>query len=458
MQGATAPSSGLHACTIIARNYLPAARVLASSFAARNPGGAMSVLVIDDIYREVTGAREPFEVIHVDDLREETAELHHMAAIYEVTEFATSLKPWLLEHLLDNGASSVIYLDPDIEIFDRLDELARAAEDTGIVIMPHARAPFPRDNKMTDERAILAVGVYNLGFIAVGQKARSFLGYWKERLRRESRNDTGNMRFVDQRWVDFVPGMFDCQIVREPRWNVAYWNLHERRIACTENGYEVEGKPLGFFHFSGYSPSARHVLSRHQIERPRILLSEHPELVGIFNDYGDALESAGYGDGKGDEYGLARAVNGLVLDRHVRKLYLERLLASDEGLEEPPPDPFDPAGATALLEWLNSVAPSDVGPSRLTLYQATLYAYRPEIHQDFPDPQGADFDRFQHWFSLQAADGRVDPLLLPSSFAPEREQDASSHLNLGSWQQPGPRDDRRRDTSMRLTASANPAG
>ena len=107
-------------------------------------------------------------------------------------------------------------------------------------------------------------------------------------------------------------------------------------------------------------------------------------------------------------------MNGLVLDRHVRKLYLQRLLAWDDGVGDPPPDPFDAVGATALLGWLNSIAPSDVGPSRLTLYQATLYAYRPELHSVFPDPQGADFDRFQNWFLLEAAAGRIDPLLVPA--------------------------------------------
>ena len=68
------------------------------------------------------------------------------------------------------GAASVLYLDPDIQVFDRLDELAQFAADVGIAITPHARAPFPRDKKMTDEKAILAVGVYNLGFIGVGQQ------------------------------------------------------------------------------------------------------------------------------------------------------------------------------------------------------------------------------------------------------------------------------------------------
>ncbi len=403
--------------------------MLATSFAAHNPGGVTSVLVTDDIYGEVRAEDEPFEVVHVDDLDGDSSEFRHMAAIYEVTEFATSLKPWLLEHLLEGGASSVLYLDPDIQVFDRLDELAQVAEDVGIAIIPHARAPFPRDSKMTDEKAILAVGVYNLGFIGVGQTSKPFLDYWKERLRRESRNDTGNMRFVDQRWVDFVPGMFDCGIVREPRFNVAYWNLHEREITWTGHRYEVEGRPLGFFHFSGYSPAARHILSRHQVERPRILLSEHPELVKIFNEYGDALESAGYGEDGDDvpaEYGLARAVNGLLLDRHVRKLYLERLLAWDGGAGDEPPDPFEPAGAAELLGWLNSIVRSEAGPSRLTLYQATLYAYRPELHSVFPDPQGDDFDMFQSWFGVEAAEGRIDPLLVPADptgSSPFEEQD-----------------------------------
>lgn len=124
MRGSAPPASGLHVCTIIARNYLPAARVLATSFVAHNPGGKMSVLVTDDIYGEVSATEEPFEVVQVHDLDLGSSELRHMEAIYELTEFATSLKPWLLEHLLDGGASSVLYLDPDIQVFDRLDDLS----------------------------------------------------------------------------------------------------------------------------------------------------------------------------------------------------------------------------------------------------------------------------------------------------------------------------------------------
>ena len=36
------------------------------------------------------------------------------------------------------------------------------------------------------------------------------------------------MMFTDQRWIDFVPSLFDHFILKDPTYNVAYWNLHER--------------------------------------------------------------------------------------------------------------------------------------------------------------------------------------------------------------------------------------
>ena len=82
------------------------------------------MLVIDDVLGVIDADREPFEVLRPEDLFSDLAELHRMATIYEITEFATSMKPWLLEHLLDRGEESVLDLDPDIGVFDRLDELA----------------------------------------------------------------------------------------------------------------------------------------------------------------------------------------------------------------------------------------------------------------------------------------------------------------------------------------------
>ena len=149
-------NNGVWACTIIARNYLPAARVLATSFLSHHPGGRMFVLVLDDNLGELDG-NEPFEVLHLDDLAIEPAELHTMAACYSVMELATAVKPWLLETLLRRGTPSVLYLDPDIQVFHSLKELSDLAEEHNIVLTPHVTAPMPRDQKMTSETAILAI-------------------------------------------------------------------------------------------------------------------------------------------------------------------------------------------------------------------------------------------------------------------------------------------------------------
>ncbi len=386
----------VHICTIAARNYLPFVRTLATSFKEVHPDGRVSALIFDDVDC-VVGSDEPFEVLRLTDLGEDIDELHRMAMIYDVTEFATALKPWLLEALLGRGSDAVLYLDPDIQVFSSLEPLAEAAATHGIALTPHVDTPFPLDDRKTEDRAILAAGIYNLGFIGVGRTAEPFLRYWKERLRRECRLDPQGMRFVDQRWIDFVPGLFDHVIVRDPQYNVAYWNLHGRTLAWTGAGYEVNGRPLAFYHFSGYSPFSPHLLSKHQGDRPRILLSEHPDLSRLCEQYAEHLLRNGATADGGPEYGYGRMADGTPIDPIMRKLYrdwLEKAESSEAAAGTLPPDPFDRTGAAALITWLNE-PPDSVGDSgQLTRYLAALYGSRPDLRAAFPDPQWADHDRF----------------------------------------------------------------
>ncbi len=404
---------GVHICTIAARNYLPFVRTLATSFREVHPDGRVSALIFDDIDC-VVGPGEPFEVLRLADLGEDVGELHRMAMIYDVTELATALKPWLLEALLGRGSDAVLYLDPDIQVFSSLQPLADAAVAHGIALTPHVDTPFPLDDRKTEDRAILAAGIYNLGFIGVARTAQPFLDYWKERLRRECRVDPQNMRFVDQRWVDFVPGLFDHVIVRDPQYNVAYWNLHGRTLAWTGAGYEVNGRPLAFYHFSGYSPFARHLLSRHQGDRPRILLSEHPDLSRLCDQYADRLLRNGAAAVRGIEYGFDRMADGTPIDQVMRQLYRDWLEEAEDPETVPvelPPDPFERAGAAELTVRLNE-PPDVVGdPGRLTCYLAALHASRPDLRAAFPDPQWADHDRFMGWVVDESLNGDIPALL-----------------------------------------------
>ena len=65
------------------------------------------------------------------------------------------------------------------------------------------------------QTTILHAGIFNLGFVAVSRSAR-LLDWWCARLRRDCIVDVTNARFVDQRWVDLVVGMFDHRVLEIP--------------------------------------------------------------------------------------------------------------------------------------------------------------------------------------------------------------------------------------------------
>ena len=90
----------------------------------------------------------------------------------------------------------------------------------------------------------MIAGVYNLGYVSLapGTEVDRLLDWWAERLRRDCRVDPVWGYFVDQRWFDLAPGFLsDLAIVREPEYNVAYWNLQERKLSYEGGRYVANG-------------------------------------------------------------------------------------------------------------------------------------------------------------------------------------------------------------------------
>ncbi len=385
---------GIRFCTVIARNFLPYARVLAASLSEHHPEHRLTVFVLDDLQRELDAADEPFDVLHPDDIDFGPGEFARMATLYDVTELATAVKPWLLRHLLAANRVAV-YLDPDIRIHSPLEGLEPRVLQHGIVLTPHTTVPVPRDHLQADEQHILTSGLYNLGFLAVDSSAHPFLDWWSGHLARHCIIDHARGLFVDQRWVDLAPLYFDAYIERDTSWNVAYWNLHARDLRWTRDGYRVDGRPLTFFHFSGYRPAQPHLLSSHQGDRPRLLLSERPDIRRICNEYASDLHAAGYEEAIDLPYGYGTLADGTRMDRMMRRLYRDALLAHEIDGDPEPPNPFE-AGTEAFLDWL--AAPPAHGPSpRIGRYLAAIYAARPDLQTIFRDLSGSDADGLLDW-------------------------------------------------------------
>ena len=108
-------------CTILARNYLPAALALSESLREHGDGTPLTVFLIDatadTALPEVPGVRwmHPWML----DLDERT--ILELAMSYDLVEFATALKPLVLLTLLEEH-ERVAYLDPDTYVVTPMDE------------------------------------------------------------------------------------------------------------------------------------------------------------------------------------------------------------------------------------------------------------------------------------------------------------------------------------------------
>ena len=386
----------MHVCTIVARNYLAAARVLARSFATHNPGGTCWVLVIDDPDGEVTGAGEPFELVRPEELG--IAQWDQMAAGYSVLELSTAVKPWLLRHLLhERGAPGITYLDPDIQVFDSLEEVAELLAGHAVVVNPHLTAAMPRDGHRPTETDILISGSFNLGFgaFAPGAEVDELLDWWSERLATDCLVAPERGYFVDQRWMDLAPGLIpSLAILRDDGYNVAYWNLPSREVKRDGERFTVNGRPLRFFHFSGYDPDHPDRLSKHQ---DRIDLGAHPVLRVLCDGYGAALAGEGHADWRTRPYAWGRLPDGTPLDAAARTAYREGVKA---GVLDPGTIFAEP-GASSFVSYLR--APADRGGDRgVSRYLAALHASRRDLQEVFVDLDGADGGRFAGWAQLSS--------------------------------------------------------
>ncbi|MGH3906392.1 MAG: glycosyltransferase family 4 protein, partial [Pseudonocardiaceae bacterium] len=408
----------LLACTIVARNYLPAARVLASSYLRHHPQARLTVLVVDAVGSEVDGfaghgAGQGVVYLTPATLDLDPDEFARMAAAYTVTELSTALKPWLLRWALRH-ADAALYLDPDIEMYAPLTELAERTVQYGIVLTPHVLRPMPRDGLRPTEADIMASGVFNLGFIAVSSSAEPFLDFWQERLRTDAISAPAEQLFTDQRWVDNVPALYPHVVVEDPGWNVAYWNVYQRPLAISADGTATAGgHRLRFFHFSGYRPEKPWLLSTHFADRPRVLLSEHPALARLCRGYRERLIAQGYAESLDSvPYRFGTLADGTPLTTTLRRAYRTAWLQSERDGVAPPPSPF--AAPDAFLAWVT--APADAAQRRVgsNRWAMAVWSSRPDLRRVFPHPLGVDAGAFQKW----CAESGVPERCLPPAAVP----------------------------------------
>src|SRR5688572_24952262 len=222
-------------------SYLAKARVLAESVKRHNPNWRVVALVSDKAppgLRLDTAMQQFDRVVYLEDLKIEN--MKSWIFEHNVVELCTAVKGPFLKQLLSEGADKVVYLDPDTVVFDAMAPIEQMLDAHSIVITPHQLQPESRQQAIEDnEIAALNYGVYNLGFLAVrnDKAGQAVASWWNDRLLPLCFDDRAHGFFVDQKWFDLVPAMFDgVHILRDPGYNVASWNLSNRHVVIRENG------------------------------------------------------------------------------------------------------------------------------------------------------------------------------------------------------------------------------
>jgi hypothetical protein len=343
--------------TSVTRQYAAKARVLGDTLRRHQPDAFRVLVCVGDI-PVASGDPLPFDaILTLADLA--LPNLQQLCFKYNVTELCTAVKPAAALHIMEAfTADRVLYLDPDIAVFDTLAPLTSALDQTSILLTPHMLEPeLDRRFIVGGEVLFLKRGVFNLGFFGVrnDHTGRQFLSWWHDRLMDYCLDDAEELHavqaqyellglFTDQKWVDLVPSLFErYMVVRDPGCNVATWNLARRTVSRDAQGrWLVSGAPLRFFHFSGVDSGAhREVLD--------LVVHVNPEArraYEISDWYLKAIREAG------DEacgmlpYTYRTYHDGTDIPAAHRRLY-----AVDQSARDRFPDPFRTDSAPCFRDW-----------------------------------------------------------------------------------------------------------
>jgi len=379
-------------CTVVSKNYISHARVLANSFKRHHPDITFYVLLADRLDGYFDPQEEEFELVEVEELS--IPNPNRFRFHYNVLEHDTAVKPYFFSHLFKKfSLDKLIYFDPDILVLSNLDPLFALVDGNSVVLTPHTTVPY-NDELEPTELTLLLAGTFNLGFIGMSNTAETqqFLEWWEKRLYSGCLMERDKGMHVDQKWMDLVPSYFDgVHILKEPGYNVAYWNLHSRKLRTRYGQVFANDQPCYFFHFSGMEPGNVARVSKYQNRLTLRGLGATGER--LFKDYSRLLLAAGYHETKKWPYAFARFDNGVRIPDAVRRLYLEM---SDDA--ERFGNPFETKGKDSFFNWLVEPVDGEKDPSRvISRMWYEVYKLRPDLRALFPDIFGVNRDAFLQW-------------------------------------------------------------
>ncbi|MCM0668646.1 glycosyltransferase [Flavobacterium tyrosinilyticum] len=282
------------AFTICSNNYLAQAKILGDSLLDKNSDYKFIIGLCDEISEDIDYSffenteiipASQFGIYCFDEIIEK----------YDIVELNTSIKASFFKYLISKyeNLETIIYFDPDIQIFNKLSLLEKYLEEEDVLLTPHILNPIGVDDFSPAESSFLNYGIYNLGFLALNPKSqnvRDLLDWWEDKTLKIGFSRVSNGLFVDQLWINLVPIFFNkVKVLHEYGFNAAPWNLHERNLILKTNDEFImnDNSKLVFYHFSSYNYTKPELFSKYYDRYNSVTLSK--EVYELYNQYHDKL-------------------------------------------------------------------------------------------------------------------------------------------------------------------------
>ena len=313
------------AFTICTKSYCGIAKTVRDSFIKHHSDFDFYIVFVD-------GNMDGSAFLEADTILEKylsKEEMFSMKFQYDLTEYCTSVKPFLCKHFIEEGNEVVVYIDPDILFYSKLEELYD--NRFNVYVTPHVLTlnATPEENESN-----LRCGVFNCGFIAfrISNETNDFLDWWGKMLKTSCFDDSKRGLYTDQKWSNFVPVYFDmasCCIVKRMGCNVAPWNFFEREIVLENNKYYVverkskkQKDELCFVHYSGFNYKI--LASTGQVTHGFRNIEYYNDLNCLFDIYANELKSHDINAYLSIPYRYNFFTNGEAIHPFQRRLYEAR--------------------------------------------------------------------------------------------------------------------------------------
>ena len=290
-----------------------------------------------------------------------------LATKFSAYELACACKPLVLQFAFKLEYNLAWYIDADMLFFSDPAPMRILAGMHDVVVTPHFFSPLPEQEAWLRPTIghIADAGILNAGLFTLrrGEASDRFLEQWSTMTLGPGAclKELGNTQ--EQHVFNWVPAFVaDVAFCRDPRLNIAYWNLHERplRWAHLDGGaktqWRLDGKVICCFHFSGFRWEERR-LSRHD-ERHHLHLNIN--LHHLAAHYQACLESANLAHYASNAWPFEK-IGALTLNDDIRR-YLKRLEARGK------PD-WNPDAANHTTEVVDTLLSM---PGKSTLLPAML--------------------------------------------------------------------------------------